>query len=307
MKSKSNKIKSIKTLKAIALTQIALAIALSSIVVISVATYYKATDKTQQTAITKAGTLEKVEASVNAKNDQPRMVSGTPESVVTTAPEKVALTGGVSVASVADNLKTGSTTASFGGYQGNLNALGSLSGQGGESVTTSQPSSPTVAPVPAVGSATVTPAYPVPSSPTVLSSMWGVNVVVSQGSGVDHYEMGITCGISPPASQFNATVQTVPASGLTQSVNTANLPGLTTGYYFVPVGVPYTVIGGMSSTAGMTEVANMTRALPQSACNMGGGYGGVWAVQVKVKACNASGQCSAWSPDFGQFCGFNRC
>ncbi|MFA6229549.1 MAG: hypothetical protein WC617_05150 [Rhodanobacter sp.] len=145
------------------------------------------------------------------------------------------------------------------------------------------------------------PGYKLPTTPSVLSSMWGVNVVVSQGSGVDHYEMGITCGVNPPVSQFNATVQNVPASGLVSSVNTENLPGLTTGYYFVPVGVPYTVI------ASNPQIGNMTAALPQSVCNMNNGFGGVWVPQIQVRACNAGGVCSAWSPQFGQFCGFNRC
>ncbi len=146
-------------------------------------------------------------------------------------------------------------------------------------------------------------ALPMPVVPSVLSSMWGVNVVVSQEANVDHYEMGITCGVSPPQSQFDATVQSVPAAGLTSATNTSNLPGLTTGYYFVPVGVPYTVIEATTSP----QVGAMTAALPQSLCNMNNGFGGVYIPQVQVRACNASNQCSAWSPQFGQFCGFNRC
>ncbi|MEY2114782.1 hypothetical protein [Rhodanobacter sp. FW106-PBR-R2A-1-13] len=299
-------------MKAIALTQTILAIAISSIVVISVATYYKATDKTQQTVITKASTLAKGEGSTTVNKDQPRMVSGSPESVVTTAPEKVALTGDVSVASVANNLKTGSTTASFSGYQGNLTPLGSLNGGQGEIVTTSQPPASTVAPTPAVGGATVPPpeppasVYPVPSSPKVLYSMWGVNVVVSPDKNAATYEMGISCGINPPASIFNATVQKVATSGLYSSVITENLPTLNSGYYFLPIGTAYTVIGGMATTGGSTQVANMTKALPQSVCQIPNSFG-VWAVNVKVRACSASGDCSAWSPDFPQFCNFNRC
>ncbi len=146
-------------------------------------------------------------------------------------------------------------------------------------------------------------ALPMPVVPSVLSSMWGVNVVVSQEANVDHYEMGITCGVSPPQSQFDATVQNVPAAGLTSATNTSNLPGLSTGYYFVPVGVPYTVIEATTSP----QVGAMTAALPQSLCNMNNGFGGVFIPQVQVRACNASNQCSAWSPQFGQFCGFNRC
>lgn len=146
-------------------------------------------------------------------------------------------------------------------------------------------------------------ATPMPTTPTVLSSMWGVNVVVSQGSNVDHYEMGITCGVSPPQSQFDATVQNVPASGLYSATNTSNLPGLTTGYYFVNVGVPYTVL----DTTTAPQIIPMTNALPQSMCNMNNGFGGVFVPQVQVRACNASNQCSAWSPQFGQFCAYNRC
>lgn len=245
-----------------------------------------------------------------ASIQQPELVAGSSDSV-TSSPVSVGLKGSVSLASVEKAPTMGSTTSTFQSHGTAPLGLGSLSGTNGGSVSTSvnwgfsTPQIPTVA----TGNATVTPpppAYPVPSSPKVLYSMWGVNVVVSPDANAASYQMGITCGINPPASVFNATVQNVPASGLYSSVITENLPTMNTGYYFLPIGTAYTVIGGMANTGGSTQVANMTKALPQSTCQIPNSFG-VWNVQVKVRACNVSGQCSAWSPDFGQFCNFNRC
>lgn len=240
--------------------------------------------------------------------NQPALVAGSADTVQKT-PVAVSMSGTVSVASVASKPATGSTSSTFKSTGTTMGSSQTLSGTSGGSVSSGSVLTTGAEPIsasPAVGTATVdppTPADPVPSAPKVLYSMWGVNAVISPVANASSFQIGIEC----PSSNFNSTVQNVVASGLTSGTVTQNLNGMNVGVYFLPVGTSYTVIGSGSSSSSMTAVENMTKALPQSACEMGGGYGGVYPVNIRVRACNASGQCSAWSADYAQFCEFNRC
>lgn len=144
---------------------------------------------------------------------------------------------------------------------------------------------------------TCAPAVVAPPVPQIAFSMWGVQVDVSPSPTATAYQIGISCGIQLNGVVPNpATVQTVPNSGLTQSPSTS-----------FDTFQPALRIGGIGANlVGGSQVAAMTQALPITSCQMGGGFGGTWPVQVQARACNGN-SCSDWSASVNQFCSFNKC
>lgn len=143
---------------------------------------------------------------------------------------------------------------------------------------------------------TCVPSTPPPPTPSVASSMWGVGVDVSPSPTATYYQMGLFCGIQGGSPvPVPATIQSVPNLGLPTSAN------------MLDTFKPALVIGGMQAVkVGTAQLIAMTQALPQSSCQMGGGFGGMWPAQVQVRACNSTA-CSAWSTPVAQFCSWSRC